>query len=236
VGLENFLYNFVLNTSMNKVDRLLEEKFMIGIFSFSVFPKFKVKVKEVIKKHNKEINWEFSEKNERDANGDRIVTLELKTGNESAEGFNEKMDFFVGLIEDIYDSTGSYIDEETANKYNTGFIGAVIGEEAEKIEGIESKNIHKKSTYYYRELYNAHLIILGDINKIIEIEKKYPKVIRRIYGELVQEWYEKHVDVIKKTFVNKEELKRAQVIVEMLEKNSNVQKIPYKLKKFRFSM
>lgn len=220
---------------MDKTDKLLEEKFIIGSFSFSVFPKFKVKVKEVIQKHNKEIDWVFSEKSDRDVNGDKLVTLELDSDGESADGLNEKMDYFVGLIEDIYNSVGSYIDEETAEKYNTGFIGVATGEEAEKLKDISNKNLNKKSAYYYRELYASHLILLGDINKIIELENKYPKVIRRIFGELVQEWYERNVDVIKKTFVGKNDLETAKAIVEKIEKCSNVKKIPYKLKKFRIA-
>jgi len=71
-------------------------------------------VKEVIQKHNKEIGWTFSEKSDRDTNGDKLATLELNSEGESADELNEKMDYFVGLIEDIYNSVGSYIDEETA--------------------------------------------------------------------------------------------------------------------------
>lgn len=220
---------------MDKTDSLLEEKFMIGHFEFPTPLRFKVKVKEIIQKHNKEIRWKFSERNSRDTNGDRIIVFELYTDKESFDELNDKIILFVGLIEDIYHSVGEGMDEETANNYNLVYLGIASGEEIEKIGDFSIININKKIVYYYIKAYNGSLYIFGDINKIIEIEKKYPEIIKKVYNETVQEWYERNVKCLKKMFIDKEQLEVSKLIVEKLEKNTNIKKIPYKLNKFRFT-
>lgn len=213
---------------------LLEENFIIGVYSLSIYPKYKVKVKEIIEKHNKEIGWKFKENIERDVNGDRLITFKLSSFNENLKDMSEKMDLFVGLIEDIYNSIVGYIDEETSVKYNTASIGIATGEEFSKSLDIEITKSDKNKNFFYREIYNKELIIIGDMNKIIELEKTYPKLVRMVFGTLVQEWYEENVDRLKKTFIGKEDFELAKAIVEKIEK-SNIKKIQYNLKKFRLT-
>ena len=218
----------------DKVDKLLEENSIMTYFKFTVFPKYKVKIKEVMQKHNKEIGWKFTERNTRDENGDRMHTLELHSVSENLTDLGDKVAFFVGLIEDIYNSVGAMMDEETVVDYNTRFIGVALGNELNNLENTDL-TFDKEKTYYYTERFGRRLHIFVDINRIIEIEKKYPLVIQKIYGETVQEWYEGNVEVLKKMFVKKSELESAQAIVELLEKHTKIEKIPYKLKRFRFA-
>jgi hypothetical protein len=210
---------------------LLEEKFMFGHFWFAVNMSQKVKVKEIFEKHNKEIGWRFSEKNERNESGDRLVFLELTNSEESLSNLNEKMDLFLGLIQDIYGSNVFSMSEEVAEAYSQGTINVLTGDQLN--EDFKLKNINPKGSYYLRQVWNNHLVIIGDINKIIEAEKTYPKVIETIYGELVQRWYEESVEDLKKIFIDKDRFEHAKSVVERLEK-VNVRKIPYNLKKFRF--
>lgn len=217
---------------MNKTDKLLEDKFISGRFTFSVFPKFKVRVKEIIEKHNKEIKWKFGEKNARNEEGERAIEFELVISEEGLSNLSEKMDLFVGLIEDIHNSVGGGVSEELAEKYNQGFIGVATGEELLK-EDIEIKNMDRKKNYFYVQHYDNSLMIVGDMNKVIEVERLYPRVVGRVFGTLVQEWYEQNVRILNKIFPDKKEFELALAIVQKLEK-SNIKKAPYNLKKFRF--
>ncbi|MBI2628837.1 hypothetical protein HYW74_02030 [Candidatus Pacearchaeota archaeon] len=219
---------------MDNIDKLLEEKFMIGYFRFSVYPKFKVKIKEVIKKHNKEIKWIFKEEESRDENGDKVIRLELYTDKGSLNEFSEKRAFFIGLIENIFEVVGLYLDEDTATEYNKNFIGIASGKDFIDLKNVDI-NVKNNITYYYISCFGERLYFLGDVNKIIEAEKKYPKITEKIFGETVQSWYERNVEIIKKIFVNEENFKISKAIVTILEKNSHIRKIPYKLKKFRIA-
>lgn len=105
---------------------------------------------------------------------------------------------------------------------------------AKEFTGIDAK-LDPKKVYFYLQYMDSRFFMFADVNTVIEIEKKYPKVVEKAYGETVQSWYERNVEVLKKTFVGKSDLETAKAIVEMLEKDSNVNKIPYKKNKFRFA-
>ncbi len=215
---------------MDKTDKLLDEKFVICDFSFSTYPKYKVRVKEIIAKHNQEIGWKLSEESIKSQDGDRMVEFRLK-GNSALTDVPVKREMLVGLIEDIYDSLGVAMTEESAEAYNRIFIGIAYGKE---FTGIDAK-LDPKKVYFYLQYMDSRFFMFADVNTVIEIEKKYPKVVEKAYGETVQSWYERNVEVLKKTFVSKSDLETAKAIVEMLEKDSNVNKIPYKNNKFRFA-
>lgn len=216
---------------MDKTDKLLEEKFVICHFSFSTFPKYKVRVKEIITKHNKEIDWNLSEENIKSDEGEKMISFRLK-GNVALTEIPELREMLVGLIEDIYHSLGVGMTEESAEAYNKIFIGIAYGKEFTDAFDIK---LDPKKVYFYLQYMDSRFFMFSDVNNIIEIEKKYPKVVEKSYGETVQSWYERNVEVIKKTFVSKGDLETAKAIVEMLEKDSNIKRIPYKLKKFRFA-
>jgi DNA-binding ferritin-like protein (Dps family) len=221
---------------MDTSDKLLKKKCMLGRFLFSVYPKFKVRIEEIIRKHNKEIKWTFSVINDKDSSGGKLITFQLKTERESMIGMDAKLDFFTGLIEDIYGSVGSDIDEETRSRYSSRTIGVCTGDELDESKSTGFKSIKKKHAYYYSNSFGDNLFIVGEINHMIEIGKKHRKLMESVFGEDVQELYERMVEVIEKIFVNKERLEEAKVIVERLESLSNVKKIPYRLKKFRIPL
>lgn len=216
---------------MEKIDKLLDEKFVICDFSFSTFPKYKVRVKEILTKHNQEIGWKLSEETAKGQEGEKMVEFRLK-GNVALTEVPEKREMLVGLIEDIYYSLGVVMSEESAEAYNKIFIGIVYGKDFIDVYNIR---LEPKKVYFYLKYMDSRFFMFSDINKIIEIEKKYPKVVEKAYGETVQSWYERNVDVLKKTFVSKSDLETAKAIVEMLERDSNIKKIPYNEKKFRFA-
>ncbi len=215
---------------MNKTDKLLEEKLINGFFSFATFSRFKVRVKEVILKHNKELEWSFKEELIRSDKGEKMTEFILK-GKVIINDVPEILGMFAGLIEDIYYSLGVLMNEETAISYNENFIGVVFGKELNNHLGI---NLDPKKIYYFLRAFDSNLILFSDVNSTIELEKTYPKLVESVYGETVQSLYEKNISVLTKTFVRKSELDVARQIIEILEKNSNIKKIPYKLKKFRF--
>jgi len=216
---------------MDKSDKLLDEKFVIGHFSFSAFLKYKVRVKEIITKHNKEIGWNQSEENTKSEEGEKMISFRLK-GNVTLTEIPEIRSMLVGLIEDIYNSLGVIMDEESADAYNRIFIGIAYGKEFTNVFDI---NLEPKKVYFYFQYMDSRFFMFSGVNKVIEIEKTYPKVVEKAYGETVQSWYEENVDVLKKIFVKKSDLETAKAIVEMLEKDSNIKKIPYKSKRFRFA-
>lgn len=216
---------------MDKSD-LLDEQFLACRFHFSTLLKDKVIIKGIIEKHNKEIGWKFNEKGDRNEDGDKIITFEMTSSNENLNDLNEKIDLIAGLLQDIFRAGIYTLDEESAESFNQAFIGVVSGEELEKHPSINIKNLNKKAIYGLRQLYNNQLIIIGDLNKIIEIEKIYPKVVKKVFGVIFQEWYEEEVKKLKKTFVDKEVFEKSKAIVEAIEK-SNINKISYKTNKFR---
>ena len=211
---------------------ILDEDFVFCRFEFSVLSKHKVKVKEIILKHNKEIKWIFKESTDRSEQGDRIAILELYCNNETLENINDKLGLFVGLIEDLFNINGGCIDEDLAEQYNLAISGIATKDEMSKYPHINLKKSKKDSIFLYRSLLNKNLTIIADLNKIIEAERKYPIIIRNIFGTLVQEWYEECIEKIEKIFINKKEFENTKLTIEKLEK-SKIKKIPYKIKKFR---
>jgi hypothetical protein len=214
---------------MNKIDRLLEKKFVICYFNFSTFTRYKVVIKEIIIKHNKEIGWRFGEENFRNQEGEEMVEFRL-IGNATLTEIPNKIEMLAGLIEDIYRSLGFKVSEEIAEAYGKRFCIIAYGKELKFL----NIKLDPEKLYFILKCMNSRLYILSDVNTIIEIEKKYPKVVEKVYGTTLQSWYEREIEVLKKTFVKNNDLERAKIIVETLERSSNIKKIPYKLKKFRF--
>jgi len=216
---------------VDKIDKLIEEKFVICDFLFSTFPKYKVRVKEIILKHNQEIAWKLEEENIKNDEGEKIVEFRLR-GNTTLTEIPEKKQMLVGLIEDIYESLGVTLSEESAESYNKITIGLAYGKEFKSFDA----KLDPRKAYFYLHFMESRFFMFSDVNTIIEIEQKYPKVVENAYGETVQSWYERSVDVLKKIFVKKSDFETAKAIVKMLEADSNILKIPYKFKKFRITI
>lgn len=219
---------------MNKIEKLLGEKSGIGCFSFSTYSKYKVRIKEIIEKNNKEIIWKFEESKGRNKDGDSIEIFRLSNPKESLLGFKEKMGLFIGMIEEIHKTLVGYINEEEVYNYNKSWIGVGYGKDF-KLE-CEEIRLDKDKLYYYTELYDRCLYFMLDINLVLKVEKEYPEIIKDIFGETVQELYERDVTLLKKRFINRDELKSVESAVQKMEHSSNVIKVPHKKKKFRFHL
>ena len=146
---------------MNK-NTLLEDKFLICKFSFNIPLKSKVRVKEILDRHNKEIKWILEEIDDRDENGDKTITFRLINEKENLENLNDKIDLISGFIGDLYKTLGWSMTEEQINDFNSGFIGIHKGEVIKKLE---IGKIKEKEIYFFRHLFGDLLNIFEEANK-----------------------------------------------------------------------
>jgi hypothetical protein len=150
---------------MDKIDRLLEKKFVICYFNLYTFPIYKVVIKEIIIKHNKEIGWRFGEENFRNQEGEEMVKFRLM-GNATLTEIPNKIEMLAGLIEDIYRSLGFKMSKEIVEAYSKAFHGIAYGKEFMFL----NIKLDPEKLYFVSEFMDSHIFTFSDVNTIIEID------------------------------------------------------------------
>jgi hypothetical protein len=204
---------------MPKTSKFIDKPIANCQFIFQCYLKFKVKVKEVIKSHNQELGWKLSESTDRSDHGDRFVTFVL-SGKESLRDVPEKRQLITGLLEDIHQVTGVPISNELAQKYNTCTMSIGAGTDFH----LKNVKLAPKKIYLSFEYLDYQFTLVAELAKIVEIEREYPKVVKKAFGQTVKSWHSQNLKDSKKILISRNLKKIAKSIVELLEKDATAKK------------
>jgi len=206
----------------------IEQKIIKGLFSITVPKSSLVKFKEIVKKHNEEIKWKFSQREHINAEGEKRTALELE-GDLKLTEMPDLRELFLGLVNEVIGKAD--LSEEEIQKYAVIFNGLSLGKDIDSSE--KDKKIEKNSLYYYVQYYGGMTTFYVKMNDLFKLEEKYTPLINRTFRISPSEWYGQQIEYMGKTFVSKSLFESSKAIIELFEKYSNIKKIPYKKNKFR---
>lgn len=217
---------------MNKeVEKLLDKNIVYCSFSIPVNMEYLVTMKDLINEYNKELKWKVIREKIRDEEGSNLISFTL-VGKVKIQDVEDITRLTYGCIKDTFLLMDIPISQDVAKRLFDWSKGFTYGIDAKHM----NMNLIDNKLYAFLLRFEDYLTMFVDVNDLLMIETKYPKIVEKVFGDTIQNVYENDVKYLNKLFIDKERLELAKKNIKRLEKSSNIKKLDYKWNKFRINL